>query len=192
MADLLASVAGLRALLKEDAAGLSDEDATLLLEMATGAVQGAARQDLVEVTETVTLMGDSESWFNLPQRPVTAVTSVKIDDAAVTDYKRFGARLWRRIGWATIAGEPSAVEVAYTHGFADWDRHLAPANAAALALAAKAAVNPIGVIGMSIDDYRLQFGQSASSDLALLVPENVRKSLRRLYGPGARLTRIGA
>jgi hypothetical protein len=192
MADRLATPEGLRLLLKEDTDGLSDDTAMFLVELATGAVQAAAGQVLVEVPDdVVTLIGDTDSWFNLPQRPVTTVTTVKIDGTTVTDYKRFGARLWRTAGWATCSSEPSAVEVTYSHGYPEWDRGLSLATGATLALAAKVYENPVGAIGMSIDDYRLQFGQSQASELAVLIPDNLRKSLRRAYGARGGLVRLG-
>lgn len=188
----LATAANLRSLLKEDASGLSDDDAALLLDLATGAVQAAARQTLTQVVgDTVTLAGTRDAWFDLPQLPVTAVDAVAIDGNPVTDYKRFGARLWRRDRWAVCHDEPSAVTVTYTHGFPDGDPALALARSATLALAAQMYTNPVGAVGMSIDDFRLQFTQTPSSDLAGLIPDSLRRTLRRTYGPRARLVRIG-
>lgn len=192
MADLLATPDDLRRLLDEDADGLPDAAAELLLGLATGAVQDAAGQELLlHEDDAVELMGTTESWFTLPQRPVTAVTSVRLDGALITDYKKFGDRLWRRAGWATCYTEPSTVAVVYSHGFADWDNKLSSARAAVLALAARMHANPIGATGLSIDDYSQQFSQSANSDLSGLVPENLRRSLQRTYGARGRLSRIG-
>ncbi|SFO59772.1 hypothetical protein [Amycolatopsis rubida] len=192
MTDMLATAADLRALLDEDDTSLPDAKAELLLQLATGAVQTAAGQQLVFVADdTVQLLGDTDAWFTLPQRPVTAVASVTVDGGTATDYKRFGDRLWRRCGWAVRACEPSVVEVTYSHGYADGDGHLTLARSAVLALAAQMFTNPVGAVGMSIDDYRLQFTQTSQSDLAGLVPGNLRKALRRTYGARARLVKIG-
>lgn len=191
---MLATVEGLRSLLKEDAAGLTDDDATLLVELATGAVQAAARQNLVRTTDdTITLMGTQDQWLDLPQGPVTAVTAVAIDGVAVTvgtDYKRFGARLWRRRGWARC-DEPSEVTVTYTHGYEDWDPKLGLARSAVLTVAARMFANPIGATGLSIDDYSQQFSGSSNSDLSGMVPAHLQAVLRRTYGPRARMVRIG-
>lgn len=190
----LATVSDLRALLKEDATGLSEDEGTLLLDLATASVQAAARQTLTEIVDdTVTLMGTRDRWFDLPQQPVTAVTAVSVDGealAAGTDYKRFGSRLWRRHGWARC-DEPSEVTVTYSHGYPDWDPRLGLARGAVLALAAQVFTNPIGAVGMSIDDYRLQFTQTPQPQLAGLIPESVSRALRRTYGPRARMTRVG-
>jgi hypothetical protein len=192
LSDMLATAADLRGLLKEDETSLPDTEATILLELATGAVQGAARQDLVEYEDDViTLMGTHDQWFSLPQRPVTVVTSVLIDGDPVTDFKRFGDRLWRRHRWARCRDEPSSVEVTYSHGYYAGHPRLQPARSAVLALAARMFANPIGAVGMSIDDYKQQFAQSAVADLAGVLPPIVTKSLRQQYGPRGRLSRIG-
>lgn len=191
MADLLATAADLRSLLKEDAVGLPDTDAVILLQLATGAVQGAVGQDLVlRLDDAVVLMGTHDQWFDLPQRPVTAVASVAVDGVAVTDYKLFGDRLWRSLGWAVYPCEPSTVAVTYSHGYVPDAPRLQAARSATLALAAQMFANPLGASALSIDDYSQQFSRSGD-DLAGLVPENLRRSLRRAYGPRGRLTRIG-
>lgn len=191
MADTLATVADLRTLLGEDATGLTDIEAGLMLELATGAVQAAAGQDILQATETITLAGTTESWLSLPQRPVTAVSSVSLDGDTVTDYKRFGDRLWRKDGWADSPYEPSEVAVAYTHGLASSDQRIQLARSATLAIAAQMFSNPNGATGFSIDDYREQYSQSTNSDIAGLVPDRLQKALRRQYGPRGRLVRIG-
>lgn len=191
MADMLATAADLRTLLGEDSTSLPDAEANLMLELATGAVQAAAGQDILQATETVTMMGTTESWLNLPQRPVTEVTSVSLDGESVTDFKRFGDRLWREDGWASAAYEPSEVEVVYTHGFAVADQGIQLARSAALTIAAQMFSNPSGATGFSIDDYREQYSQSSTSDLAGLVPERLRSALRRKYGSRGRMVRIG-
>lgn len=190
MADLLATVADLRTLLGEDATSLPDAEATLLLEMATGAVQAAAGQDIVQrVDDTVTLMGTVSSWLHLPQLPVTAVSAVTLDGQAVGDHKVVGARLWREGGWASNPGTPSTVEVTYTHGYADGDPGLQLARSAVLATASQMFSNPTSATGFSIDDYREQYAQS--SEMAGTVPQRLQKALRRQYGPRGRLVRIG-
>lgn len=190
--DLLATPADLRNLLDETVDTLSDDKANVVLSIASGAVRAAARQTITLVDgETVTLIGDPGQWFELPQRPVTAVTSVKVDGSAVTDFKVFGNRLWRRCGWETCPGEPAAVEVVYSHGLPDWDDRLAYAQGITLTLAAKLFTNVVGATGMSIDDFSMQFTQTATSDLAGTIPPNIVKALRYTYGERAGLVGIG-
>lgn len=191
MADMLATAADLRALLGETEETFPDEQANLILEVASGAIQAAAGQQLLAVDgDAFQLLGDTESWFTLPQRPVNDVSLVKVDGVTVTDYKRFGDRLWRRCGWAACSTEPSVVEGIYSHGFYDGDTRLGLARSATLAVAARTFANPAGATGLSIDDFSQQFSQSTNSDLSGLVPENLRKSLRRTYGARARFVSI--
>jgi len=192
MADLLATAADLRNLLDETEDTLSGDKAEVVLRISSSAVRMAARQDITAVTgDTVVLLGDPGCWLDLPQRPVSAVTSVKVDGSAVTDFKVFGSRLWRRCGWETCPGEPAAVEVVYSHGYEAWDDKLEYASGIALTLAAKLFTNVVGATGMSIDDFSLQFTQTSTSDLAGTIPPNVVKSLRFEYGSRAGLVRIG-
>lgn len=191
MADLLATPADLRALLQEDATGLPDATALQALAMATAAVQEAAGQNLIYATTSAEIMGTFESFLDLPERPVHTVTSVTLDVVAVT-YKKFGARLWRRDGWATCPSEPSEVAVTYTHGYQPGDSKLEYAKAVALGAAAQIATDPTGkVTGISIDDYQEQRAQGGESSLAGLLPVHARRALRRTYGARGGLVTIG-
>lgn len=192
MADILGSITDLRTLLGVDATELPDGEATLLLELATGEVQAAAGQELVQRTgDTVTLVGTTDGWLDLPQRPVQSVTTVKIDGSAITDYSRFGARLWREAGWSAGPYTPTPVEVTYDHGYADTDPQLQLARSVALAAAVYMYTDPTGkATGFSIDDYREQYAGTSGSDSGV-VTAGVRKSLRRQYGPRGRLSRVG-
>ncbi|MFI6302169.1 hypothetical protein ACIBCH_09880 [Amycolatopsis thailandensis] len=192
MADLLATAADLRTLLDETEETLSNDKAEAVLRTASSAVRMAARQHITAVAgDTVTLIGNPSVWFDLPQRPATAVTSVKIDGAVVTDYKVFGNRLWRSAGWEKTCGEPSAIEVVYSHGYNEWDDEIEYASGITLTLAAKLFGNVIGAAAMSIDDFRLQFAQANVGEIAGTIPENVQKSLRHAYGSRAGLVSIG-
>lgn len=192
MAETLATAADLRNLLDESEDTLSDDKADVVLRIASAAVRMAARQHITAVVgDTVVLIGDPGAWLELPQRPVTAVTSVKVDGATVTDYKRFGNRLWRGCGWEATCGEPSAIEVVYSHGLESWDNRLEYAASITLTLAAKLFTNVVGATGMSIDDFSLQFTQTSTSDLAGTIPPNVVKALRYEYGSRAGLVRVG-
>ncbi|MBB3666402.1 MULTISPECIES: hypothetical protein [Prauserella salsuginis group] len=189
MADQLATAEDLRTLLGEDATGLTTAEAELLLQLATGAVQAAAGQSILQATETVAVMGTVESWLSLPNRPVTDVSSVTLDGAEVSDHKRFGDRLWRARGWAASAYEPSTVEVTYTHGYLTTDAGAQLARSATLMVAAQMFSNPSSAGGFSIDDYQEQ--GTPNSDMAGMVPQRLQQALRRQYGPGARMVKIG-
>lgn len=198
MADMLATTADLTALLGET---VDETSATLALELATGAVQAAAGQRLVEVTDdTIDLMGTTGSWLDLPQRPVTAVTSVTLAGTAVTDFTRYGGRLYRTDGWAEQTDctswawpglryqEPTPVQVVYSHGYPVGDPGLGLARQATLMLASSLYSNPTGATSLAIDDYREGYGGNAGESG---LTSSVRTALRRTYGQRGGLVRLG-
>jgi hypothetical protein len=91
--------------------------ATLLIEMATAIVQQTCggQQIIQVVDDTITLGGTTDSWLDLPQLPVTAVSAVVRDDGEpVTvgtgnnaNYKLVGNRIWSRCGWQANLGWPA-------------------------------------------------------------------------------------
>lgn len=192
MADLLCTKEELASFMQDNAMDCST--ATLVLELATGEVQGATLQRLVAVAnDGIELMGLTDAWLALPQRPVTAVTSITIDGGtplvAGTDFKRFGSRLWRRCGWAKCWDEPSTIAVTYSHGWAVGDQNLQPARAAVLALGQRAYSNPSGLQSEAIDDYRAQWTTAIS--VAAEQAPLLMQSLRRRYGIRAGLVPVG-
>jgi hypothetical protein len=115
MADQLATPSDLASHLQQD---VDTSTATLLIECATAVVQQmCGGQRIVQVTDDVaTILGTSDSWLDLPQIPVTAVTSVVRDGTTLAvgvDYKVFGNRLWSRRGWQSNIGWP----VDYVNGY---------------------------------------------------------------------------
>lgn len=192
-ADILATKEELASFMQDNAMDCST--AELVLELATGEVQSATLQRLVAVADDeITLMGTTDSWLALPERPVTAVASVTIDGTTLTagtstGYKRFGARLWRRCGWASCWTEPSEIGVVYSHGLAVGDQALQPARAGVLALGRLAHGNPGGLLSEAIDDYRAQWAAAVSA--AAESAPHLMQSLRRRYGTRAGLVRIG-
>lgn len=190
-ADILATKEELASFMQDNAMDCST--AELILALATGEVQSATLQRLVAVADDeITLMGTTDSWLSLPERPVNAVSSVTIDGTALTagtGYKRFGARLWRRAGWASCWGEPSEIGVVYSHGLAVGDQALQPARAGVLALGRMAYGNPGGLLSEAIDDYRAQWAAAVSA--AAETAPHLMQSLRRRYGTRAGLVRIG-
>lgn len=104
MADQLATPADLASLLERD--DVDNYKAALLIEMATAIVQQACGgQRIVQVVDDVLeITGYADSWLVLPQIPVTAVSSVTIDGDVITDWKKFGDKLFRKIGWQNDLG----------------------------------------------------------------------------------------
>lgn len=192
MADQLATPEDLASLLQQD---LDASTATLVLEAATSVVQAVVGQRILEVVgDTATLIGGTDGWLDLPQRPVSAVTSVTLDGETVTEgtatgtYRRFGSRLWRDCGWATCYTEPSTVVVVNTHGYPTGSQELQLARSAVLSLAKGAYANPSGASREAIDDYSVAY-EVASAQME--ASPFIKAALRRQYGRRGGLVRIG-
>ncbi|GAA0738762.1 hypothetical protein Drose_04195 [Dactylosporangium roseum] len=213
MADQLATPADLASLLQSD---LDLSTATLLVEMATAVVQQAAGgQRIIQVIgDVITLGGYSDSWLDLPQIPVTAVSSVVLDGATLTpgaDYRLIGNRLWRRTGWQASLGypwdwqyapswpsarvppgypvqEPSTVVVTYTHGHAPGAQELQLARSAVLAIAKVGYANPSGAASEAIDDYSVSYDAMAGR---MEAAPHLKAALAKKYGRRGGLVRIG-
>lgn len=192
MADQLCEPEDLASLLEQD---LDAYKATMLVECATAIVQatcGQPPQRLIAVEDDeVTLVGLPGAWLDLPQRPVTAVTTVEVDGeeiAADTDFKVFGSRLWRSTGWASYLWEPTAVMVTYDHGYADGHQLLQLARSAVISLIKGVYGNPGGATRLAIDDYSEAFeALSAQMDASPFLA----KRLRSQYGRPAGMVRAG-
>lgn len=194
MADLLATEADLALLIQDT--GLDEDLATLLLELATGEVQAVTGQRLVEVEDDeIELFTYAGAWLDLPERPVTDIASLTIDDGdelvAGTDYLRpaKSATLWRDCGWAECRGRPSIIAVTYSHGYAVDDQKLQFARAATLGIAKMAAANPSAAAEEAIDDYRIRFAEAVA--WAMEQSPYLAKRLQFTYGARAGLVRFG-
>jgi hypothetical protein len=88
------------------------------LSSVSAAIRDAAGTPISETTSTLTLEGGAGQWLTLPGLPITAVSSVLLDDVAVTDWRLRTQRLWRAAGWQSGYG-PSEVTVTQTHGLPD-------------------------------------------------------------------------
>lgn len=138
-----------------------DARATLLLQMASAAVQNRARQRLEFVAgDVVTLPGTYSDALVLPERPVTAVSAVVIDGVALAStayaWTRLG-RLWRVDGGSW--GSPkTAVAVTYSHGFATIPDDI---RGVCLSAAARAYENPAAVQAESVASYSVTHGAEA-------------------------------
>lgn len=194
MADMLASAEDLATFI--DDTGLDETRATLLLELATGEVQAAAGQRLVQVEDDpFEMFAYPGRLLELRERPVTDIASLTIDGGdeleAGTDYKRpaGSAVLFRRCGWAACQWEPSIVAGIYTHGYASDDQRLQFARSATIGIAKLATTNPTGGLeSESIDDYRVQYATAVV--WAMEKSPNLRKALEKAYGQRAGIVRL--
>lgn len=186
MADMLVTASELASFLQKD---VDTASATLAIEIATGLVQGAAEQRIVQVIDdTVTLdldADDRSQWISLPERPVTAVGTVLVGATTVTDFTaqlRRG-RLYRAMGWRSatlpVWSAPSTVTVTYSHGYATGDQKLQVARGATFALAAVAYENATGATSEQIDDYAVRYEAAAAR---LEASPALKTALRRQYG----------
>lgn len=120
MADMLATPTELAGKLQSD---VDTYSATQALEQATGCIQDALGQTLLQVVNDAATLDGGERILWLPQRPVTAVGAVTTMDKWGTvltpvlgsEYRVRGPRLiWMGYGRAW----PEVVNVTYTHGYA--------------------------------------------------------------------------
>lgn len=215
--DQLATVADLASMLQTTVDATFTTVATLLIECGTAVVQQAAGgQRIVQVTgDTTTLLGTTDSWLDLPQIPVTTVTSVTLDGILLTvgtDYKVFGNRLFRAAGWQANQGwpmdwpwsrdavppsvgsswlqvqQPSTVVVVNTHGYASGAQELQLGRSSVLGLVRGVYANPGGATSEKIDDYAVAFeAMSARMEAS----PYLKAALRKQYGRRAALVRIG-
>lgn len=195
MADQLATPEDLASLLERDDMDLYK--ATMLVECATAVVQEAAGgQRIVEVEDdTAELLGTTAAWLDLPQLPVSDVTSVTLDGVAITEgtasgtWRRPGtSRLWRDTGWATCPGEPSSVIVVYSYGYDAEDQRRQFARNAVLGLLRGVFGNAEGATRVQIDDYAAAYDALTAR---MEASPHLQRALARKYGRSAGLVKIG-
>ncbi|WJD99768.1 head-tail connector protein [Streptomyces antimycoticus] len=165
------------------------------LDVASTAVREAAGVPISQTTSTITVEGEAGQWLRLPGPPVTAVSSVKIDGAVVTDWRLRSGMLWRACGWTSADG-PSEVEVTYTHGLP-----IVPADivdlvcriAAATLIAYRSEADGTGLAARDvraerIGDYSVTYGDDGRIT-EMELPEYLRERLAARFGGGAGLVR---
>lgn len=196
----LASIFDLIAFL--DRPDISIEQAQLVLEGTTAAIRAEANQTITRATTTALLMGTWSQDLVLPERPVVAVGTVKLNgiEMSTADYDWEGLQILRRgqlLGRIGVfdgnprrpgaylgavghwGGPASTVEVTYTHGY-----DTAPADLKALCLqvAARVILNPQGLQSESLGAYSVRYVQHGSGGPSLLLDEDEKRIARR-YQP---------
>lgn len=183
MADMLVTQEELETFLQTT---MDSATATLLIELATGKVQAIVEQRLIEAEDTeVVDIGDNSQHLWLAEFPVRTVSEVVLDGVAVTDYKLFNQRLWRRCGWLNSYCEPSQALVTYVHGYSVGAQALQLARSVVLGLAAAGYGNPSQIKSEAIDDYRVTYDEALSR---MEVPSFARDTLIKTYGRSAYVT----
>lgn len=180
--------------------------ADLFIAAATALVQAETGQTLTQVlNDTVVLDGTASEWLALPQRPVTAVHSVTMQDANLapvtldtSQYSVRGNRLWRPWGWQFSAvflppvrmlgyqymtyPPPSQVTVVCDHGHPAGAAGLELARMAVFTLGASVFANPTGSRSVTVDDYTESY---ADAYAGMQLPSGTKAALRRFYGHSA-------
>lgn len=154
--------------------------ADALLVLASGLIQDETGQSIEQATETVTRPGVWGNLLRLLERPVTAVSSVKIDGVALAadDWYLDGDELVRGGGWG---GPEAAVEIGYTHGYAAADVPAA-VKTTCLEVVARVWTNPGNA---RQEGYGLEQVSYASANGLLLTEEErrtVNDAIRRTEG----------
>lgn len=175
-------------------------EAEQALDLASDIIRGYVRSHISSATETAEFDGISGDVFELPQRPVTAVTAVEITDrmgntvvVSSSDWTWTRGGKLRRIlytttlpaGWSADSGwggPDATVTVTYTHGLAAVPGDV---KAIALALARRMTVNPDGYIREAIGSYNVGYattdgqqvgqgsGQGSGASVHLLAVEKM-------------------
>jgi hypothetical protein len=177
--------------------------ANLFIAAATALVIAETGQSLVQVVgDTAVLDGQPEPYLALPQRPVTAVSSVTMQDANLapitldpTQYTVRGNRIWRPWGWQFAAvflppvrmlgyqyltyPPPSLITVVYDHGWAPGNQNLELARLAVFTLGASVFANPTGSRSVAVDDYTETYSDAFAG---MQLPPGTKAALRRRYG----------
>jgi hypothetical protein len=186
MADQLVTPEELASFLQRD---LDLATAQLLIQMATGKVQAAAGQLLIQGTATVTIdvdICDFDPWLPLPQMPVRSVASVLIDGVADTSWRLRKQMLWRLNGWSTNGSAPTQVTPTFTYGYPAGAQKLQLARDFTLALAGLGYGNPGGAVSSeALDDYKIDYNTANS---LMVVSDGMRDQLRAAYGVTAYIT----
>lgn len=142
--------------------------ATLFANLASDVVRDELRQLVDAVAgETITVYGDGGELLVLPEKPVTAVTSVVLGGLTLTlfDWRPNGAL--RRVIYpgSPFAGEQTMawpfgvpVVITYSHGYVTVPNGI---KAVALELAAGAYVNPEIVESYTIGDVSARYSRGA-------------------------------
>ncbi len=159
---------------------IATDRARILLDMASGAIRSYCRQTFTRGATTVILPGTHAEKLELPERPVTAITLVKIGDTTLavdTDYVWDGQHtLYRGTkvdgvlsvngpdylinGWGDWGGPGAQVTVTYTHGFTSIPNDI---KGVCLALAARTLGSPDGVNSESVGSYSVSYSRTGGA-----------------------------
>ncbi len=178
-----ATVADLATYLQRDLSGADWATAAQALDIATAAIQSYTRQAIEAVAnDAVRLRGTWANEVVLPQRPVTAVSSVSVTEPfAAARTVAAGDYVWRQGGlllsrapghWGGPAAE---VSVTYSHGFAAIPDDI---RGVCLTAAARLMANPEAIRSEQVGNYSVTHG-GAGGDLIGTLAQSEQRDLNR-------------
>lgn len=165
--------------------------AQAVLDEASSLIRAILGQQLTQVAnDVITMDAPAGRWLDLPQRPVTSISTVLIGSLAISDWRQVGDRLYRAGGWNRFRNgywwpifpnlDPPLVTVTYSHGLAVGDEKLNLAKGACCTLAMQAIVQPAGNVTMqSADEFRVMFKDDGAT---LEMTQRLEKALIKAYG----------
>ncbi|GGM04769.1 hypothetical protein GCM10010099_21110 [Streptomyces cinereus] len=184
----LATVADLATFLGRTFTPEQEAQAQALLDQASSVVRAYVRQGITRATTTDTFTmrrADPQRYgrggvVTLPQRPVVAVTAVKINGVATSDWWLEGAELLLGSGaWdrPPAAHQPPQVEVTSTHG---WDPVPGDIEAIVMQAANRVMVNPGGIRSETVGGISTTYlVPSMGENLGVLLSRTEQKVLDR-------------
>jgi hypothetical protein len=167
---LYATASELASYLQKD---LDTSSATLVLTVASGRFAYEADTAFSATTVTYSAIADGCDVIELPYKPVTAVSQVRVNSVVITGWTLRLNCLYRTAGFGyRFAYPPDQVDVDLTYGYTAVPDAV---KGAVLEMAAQAYDVPVGAItGETIDDYAVRYATtggglqltSSAADLA--------------------------
>jgi hypothetical protein len=187
--------------------------ATALLDIASGLVQDEAKQTIERVDgEVYTLPGTTDETIRLPQRPVISVSSVTLDGTELVEGSDWylDGNIVRRIPATTLVlaggglleeafsfpygtgfGWPTqTIAITYSHGY---DAANVPQTVKAIVLEAvvRVWVNPGSVARETVGNVATVYDNMRFSPTGLMLTEEEKKTVRRIFGQRVHSITIG-
>jgi hypothetical protein len=150
---LYATASELASYLQQD---LDTSTATLVLTVASGAFAREADTAFVATNVTYSAVVDGCASFELPYRPVTAVSQVRINGVVITGWTLRVNTLYRTAGFGyRYTWPPDQIDVDLTYGYTTVPDDV---KGAVLETAAQAYQVPVAAVASEqIDDYAVRY-----------------------------------
>jgi hypothetical protein len=117
----------------------TDARASSLVNLASAVIRHHVGQTLSAVATDVVIFGrSSRAVISLPEKPVTAVTEVKVDGAVITDFLWYRSGDLYRLPIRTLWTFDDHVQVTYDHGWAADSEEIEAVKAICLQAASRA------------------------------------------------------